>query len=126
MFNETVLSSFQKMAEEAPIISIDFGTSKSRVAVFNQGKVNIIPNDLGCKATASDLAFTDSGYVIGEAAKSVMVENPSNCVYNIKQLLGCSYEETTAQAGFKMWPFQVINHQGINCTFYINFNLFKL
>ena len=71
-------------------------------------------------------AFTDSGYLIGEAAKSVMAENPSNTVYNIKQLIGCSYEETTAWAGFKMWPFQVINHQGIYCTFYFNFNLINL
>jgi len=117
------LSSFQKMAEEAPVIAVDFGTSNSRVAVFHQGKVDIIPNNSGSKATASYLAFTESGYVIGEAAKSEMTENPSNTVYNIKQFIGCSYEETIARAGFKMWPFQVINHQGINCTFYINLNL---
>ena len=84
------------MATTARAIGIDFGTTNSSVAVFQNNQVEIIPNNLGNKMTPSYVSFTSTGRLIGQAAKNMMAENPSNPVYDIKRLLGRRYEETVS------------------------------
>ncbi len=103
------------MATTARAIGIDFGTTKSSVAVFRNNRVEIIPNKLGNKMTPSYVSFTSTGRLIGQAAKNVMAENPSNTVYDMKRLLGRRYEEIVSPSDMNHWPFKV-NHsyQSIN------------
>ena len=102
------------MAEEAPAIGIDLGTTNSSVAVFQNGQVEIIPNDQGMRMTPSCVAFTDFGRLIGESAHNLLSVNSSQTVYDAKRLIGRRFDDPSVQANQKHWPFKVINHQGLN------------
>ena len=66
---------------QAPAIGIDLGTTFSCVAVMENGKVTVIPNDKGNRITPSMVSFTDDGRLYGEDAKPNLNLNPKNTVY---------------------------------------------
>ena len=67
--------------EVGPAIGIDLGTTYSCVAVWENDRVKIIPNDQGNRTTPSYVAFTDEEHLVGDVAMNQVAMNPSNTVY---------------------------------------------
>ena len=80
------------------------------VGVYKNGRVEIIANDQGNRITPSYVAFTAEGErLIGDAAKNQLTSNPENTVFDVKRLIGRSFNEPTVQQDLKHFPFTVKN-----------------
>ncbi|KAJ3705751.1 hypothetical protein LUZ61_009456 [Rhynchospora tenuis] len=93
---------------KAPAIGIDLGTTYSCVAVWQNNRVEIIPNDQGNRLTPSCVAFTKDGRLVGDVAKGQTDMNPTNTVFAIKHLIGRRFSHTLVQNDIKHWPFKVV------------------
>ncbi|KAJ4760305.1 Heat shock 70 kDa protein [Rhynchospora pubera] len=93
---------------KAPAIGIDLGTTYSCVAVWQNNRVEIIPNDQGNRLTPSCVAFTEDGRLFGDVAMNQTNMNPTNTVFAIKRLIGRRFSETSVQNDIKHWAFKVI------------------
>lgn len=118
MIVATVLSSLLTgqqfvTAREAPergaTVGIDLGTTYSCVAAWNNGKIEIVPNDQGGRTTPSWVAFTKDGSYVGDAAKNQVAMNPENTIFDAKRILGRRYDEEDVQRDIKLWPFAIVN-----------------
>ena len=47
------------------VIGIDLGTSYSTVGIFNNGKAEMVRNEIGKHTTPSYIAYTDKGRLYG-------------------------------------------------------------
>ena len=88
-------------------IGIDLGTAYSCVAVFQNGNVEIISNELALRKTPSYVTFTKHQRLVGDEAKYQAATNPNNCIYNVKRLIGRKYDDPIVQNNLKHWPFQL-------------------
>ena len=97
---------------DGPVIGIDLGTTYSCVGIFKNGRVEIIPNELGNRITPSYVAFTDDERLVGEAAKNQAHFNPSRSINVVKRLIGRNFEDKEVQRDTKYLGYKVINKGG--------------
>ncbi|XP_067662469.1 heat shock 70 kDa protein C-like [Haliotis asinina] len=94
------------------VIAIDFGTDYTCVAVGENDHVEIIPNEHGKRITPSYVAFTPDGEtLIGDAAKNQMTNNPQNTIFDVKRLIGRTWDDQSVQRNIQRYPFKVINRE---------------
>ena len=71
------------------IVGIDLGTTNSLIAVFRDGRPQLIPNALGDFATPSAVAIDDAGKLItGLAARERAATDPARTAQAFKRLMG--------------------------------------
>ncbi|CAO4367422.1 unnamed protein product [Caenorhabditis nigoni] len=91
-------------------IGIDFGTSNCCVAIFENRKVEIIPNEHGNRTTPSYVAFDGTECLIGEDARNRATQYPSNTFFASKRLIGRNFNDLSALS--KHWPFKILPIEG--------------
>ena len=93
-------------------IGIDLGTTYSCVGVWQNDHVEIIANDQGNRTMPSYVSFNTDERLIGEAAKSVVANNPKNTVFDAKRLIGQNFNDEKVQSDMKHFSYNVINKDG--------------
>ncbi|GLV46003.1 Heat shock protein 68 [Carabus blaptoides fortunei] len=90
-------------------VGIDFGTSTSRIAVWEEGNVKIIANDQGDRTCPSYVAFTNVDRLIGDVAVHQIEVNPKNTIFDVKRIIGRKGTDSKLHEDMRFWPFKVIN-----------------
>ena len=90
------------------VIGIDLGTTKSCVAVMEDGAPRIIPNQEGARTTPSVVGFTAKGErLVGQIAKRQALTNPKNTIFAVKRLLGRKFASAEVESVRRFMPFQM-------------------
>jgi len=103
------------ISKPIPIIGIDLGTTYSCLACWIDGKVEVIPTASG-RTMPSWVAFTNEGKVVGAAAKAQASRNSANTIYDVKRILGRSFQDEVVVEEIKGFPFSVIEGPSGNPT----------
>jgi heat shock protein 1/8 len=81
----------------------------SCVGIFQNGKVEIIPNEQGNRITPSMVSFspTSSERIVGDSAKASANSNPANTLYDVKRIIGRMWDDKGLQDDVARFPFTV-------------------
>ena len=93
---------------KAPPIGIDLGTCDCCAAVFQNGKVEIIPSYFQERTTPSYVSFTEKERFIGSEAKLKKNRNSQNTIVNAKRLIGHKFSDKEIQQDIIFNPFNII------------------
>ncbi|KAG8903503.1 ATPase with role in protein import into the ER [Tulasnella sp. 403] len=100
------------LVDSGTVIGIDLGTTYSCVAVWRDGREEVIPNEQGHRTTPSWVAFTGDERLIGEAAKNAYYSNPSNTVFDVKRFIGRRFIEPEVSNDVQYLPYKVEDLDG--------------
>ncbi|HEY4160869.1 MAG TPA: molecular chaperone DnaK [Candidatus Saccharimonadales bacterium] len=93
----------------AKIIGIDLGTTNSAMAVMQSGKPEIIANSEGNRTTPSVVAINKNGErPVGALARRQQVTNPKNTIYEVKRLIGRSFDDKEVQRDLKLMGYEIV------------------
>jgi len=96
------------MAEEVSagrVVGIDLGTTNSLVAFMQGDSPVVIPGEDGDRLVPSVLAFTDAGFVVGNAARATLLTDSASAVYSAKRLMGRDLADIEEE--LKLFPFKL-------------------
>src|SRR5690349_15009011 len=79
---------------------IDLGTTNSLIAVFRDGKPELITNALGQVLTPSVVAVTAEGIVVGQAAREIALSDPTASAAVFKRAMGTDRSYTLSGKSF--------------------------
>ncbi|XP_063074060.1 heat shock 70 kDa protein 14 [Engraulis encrasicolus] len=79
-------------------IGVHFGYTCACVAIFKDGRADVVANDAGDRVTPAVVAYRDTEQIVGIAAKQGRIRNAANTVVKVKQILGRSFDDPEAEA----------------------------
>ena len=83
------------------IVGIDLGTTNSAIAIWRDGKAELIPNSLGDLLTPSAVSVGDDGaYLIGMAARERQSTHPDRTATAFKRYMGTQQSVTLGRTSF--------------------------
>lgn len=94
------------------VIGIDLGTTKTCLAIMDDGKPRAIPNADGAGITPSMVAFADDELLVGMAARRQAVTNPDNTLFGIRRLIERKFDDVSLCQYKPFLPYRLI--EGIN------------
>ncbi|KAI8844703.1 glucose regulated protein 78 [Chytriomyces cf. hyalinus JEL632] len=104
-----------------PVVSTWEPPTRTRVGVYEDGRVEIIANDQGHRISPSYVAFTGDEILVGEAAKIQAPMNPTNTIFGAQRFAGRRFDEHDVQNDIKHVPFKVFSNDG-KPIFQVNVN----
>ena len=96
-------------------IGIDLGTTYSAVAVYMNGRVELVANAQGNRTTPSFVSFEPNERLVGEPAKARAAANPENTVYDAKRLIGRKFSDPAVQADVRRFAYKVVAGHDDRC-----------
>ncbi|XP_067009057.2 heat shock 70 kDa protein 14-B [Anabrus simplex] len=90
------------------VFGIHVGNSSACVALFKDGKVEVIANDSGDRITPTVFAMTETEKMVGLAAKVNMARNSASTIVHNKQFLNESVDSTELEEAIKKSTCKVI------------------
>ncbi|ODM86601.1 Heat shock cognate 71 kDa protein, partial [Orchesella cincta] len=100
-------------SQDQPAIGIDLGTTYCCTAIYAKGKVHVVRNGIGKNTTPSYVAFNIGKEIVGDAAKRQAFSNPENTIFDAKRIIGRKFGDPKLQEDMRLWPFSVVDEQGI-------------
>src|SRR5689334_23254687 len=98
---------------EERIVGIDLGTTNSLVAYMEGDKPVIIPGEDGSNLVPSVVALAQDArgdhIVVGNRARTHLIETPERAIYSVKRLMGRGVEDV--QEELKLFPFRLDHTQ---------------
>src|ERR1700757_2481360 len=94
--------------ETARVVGIDLGTTNSLVAFMQGDQPQVIPGDDGSKLVPSVVALPAAGkerVVVGNRARSHLLETPDRAIYSVKRLMGRGIDDVAEE--LKLFPFRL-------------------
>ena len=96
------------MTASNKIIGIDLGTTYSCLSVWKDGEGAVVIPTASGRTCPSWVSFNDQGKLVGSAAKAQAASNPTNTVYDVKRILGRSFNDAVVVEESKSFPFQIV------------------
>ncbi|XP_040611423.1 heat shock 70 kDa protein 14 isoform X1 [Mesocricetus auratus] len=93
-------------------IGVHLGCTSACVAVYKDGRADVVANDAGDRVTPAIVAFSENEQVVGLAAKQSRIRNMSSTVVKVKQILGRSPADPQAQKYISESKCSVIDKNG--------------
>ena len=90
------------------VIGIDLGTTNTAIAVFDGGRPRVLEDDRGYRVLPSCVSVKDDGkFIVGQAARSLVLTRPSHTVYAVKRLIGRRYDSVEAEEARRRMPYPI-------------------
>ncbi|KAL6055165.1 Luminal-binding protein 5 [Balamuthia mandrillaris] len=87
-------------------LGIDIGVTNSRVGLWRDEGIQLIPDEKGQRHVPSVVAFTNHGQIlVGEVAKSQALVHPNTTFFGFTTLLGKRFDEVDTES----FPFKLVN-----------------
>lgn len=103
---------FDNQSELKPIIlGIDLGTTNSCISIWRNGNCEIIPDEFGNKTIPSFVSYTNISKYVGNDAKNQKDINIENVFYEVKRLIGRSFNEKPVQDCKNLLSYDIVENE---------------
>ncbi|XP_047431392.1 heat shock 70 kDa protein 14 [Mugil cephalus] len=92
-------------------IGVHFGYTCACVAIFKDGRADVVANDAGDRVTPAVVGYRETEQIVGIAAKQGRIRNAANTVVKVKQVLGRRFDDPETQTHKTESKCQVVNIQ---------------